>query len=91
MAVGAEALDVHPSAQALQHLGLGEVRQPLVVGVELVDELLQLVRPRRVRGDMLRHQADQLLWVSLCLKKPKQKKVDVYAPKQVLNSRSLTG
>lgn len=35
--VGAEALDVHSTAQPLQHLGLGEVGQTLVVHSQLAD------------------------------------------------------
>lgn len=63
--VGAEALDVHAAAQPLQHLSLGKVRQTLVVHVQLVNQLLQLLRPVRICRHMLCDQSNKLLWVSL--------------------------
>lgn len=63
--VGAEPVDVHAAAQPLQHLRLGEVRQALVVHVQLLDQPLQLLRPARMLGHVLRDQANQLLRVSL--------------------------
>lgn len=63
--VGAEALDVHSAAEPLEHLGLGEVPQTLVVHVQLADHLLQLLRPIRVGGHVQCDQSNQLLWVSL--------------------------
>lgn len=52
--VGAEPVDVHAAAQPLQHLRLGEVRQALVVHVQLLDQPLQLLRPARMLGHVLR-------------------------------------
>jgi len=65
VAVGAEALDVHAAAEPLQDLGLGEVPQTLVVRVQLADQLLELLRPTRIRRHMLCDRSNKLLRVSL--------------------------